>query len=105
MLFSDTLHWSFLPRSNCSSFLPTALPSCRVLRLIQIFGRNCFGSYFDLLKELTYSPKTGEQFSFQGSSATRMGWDTQGKLTFPDENYGETSLDWFRIIMSLLSLG
>ena len=54
-----------------------------------IFRRHCFGSYFDLLKELTFNSKTGEQFSFVGSTATRLSWDTTGAMNFPDENYGE----------------
>jgi uncharacterized protein (DUF1800 family) len=49
--------------------------------------RHCFGSYFDILKEMTYSPKMGEQFSFVESSSTRIAWDTSGELVFPDENY------------------
>ena len=53
-----------------------------------IFIRHCFGSYFDILKELTHSPKMGEQFNFIGSTATRLSWDTQGLLLFPDVSIG-----------------
>ncbi|KAL7554934.1 hypothetical protein ACHAWF_018496 [Thalassiosira exigua] len=63
-----------------------------------IFRRHCFGSYFDLLKELTFNSKTGEQFSFVGSTATRLSWDTTGAMNFPDENYG-------REIMQLYTTG
>ena len=49
--------------------------------------RHCFGNYFDILKEMTYSPKTGEQFSFADSASTRIAWDTSGEMVFPDENY------------------
>ena len=36
-----------------------------------ILTRHCFGSYFDILKEMAYSPKMGEQFNFVDSSSTR----------------------------------
>ncbi len=52
-----------------------------------IMLRHCFGNYFDILKEMTYSPKMAEQFSFVESSSTRIAWDTTGELVFPDENY------------------
>ena len=54
-----------------------------------ILNRNCFGSYFDILKEMTFSPKMGEQFNFAESASTRLSWDTSGVMVFPDENYGE----------------
>ena len=50
-----------------------------------IFIEHCFGSYFDILKELTYSPKMGEQFNFAENTSTRLRWDTSGMLVFPDE--------------------
>ena len=50
-----------------------------------IFIQHCFGNFFDILKELTFSPKMGEQFNFADSSSTRMMWDTLGTLVFPDE--------------------
>lgn len=52
-----------------------------------IMIRHCFGNYFDILKEMTYSPKMGEQFSYVESSSTRIAWDTSGEMVFPDENY------------------
>jgi hypothetical protein len=63
-----------------------------------LFTRHCFHSYFDLLKELTFSSKTGEQFSYAESSSTRLSWDTSGSLVYPDENYG-------REIMQLYTVG
>ena len=54
-----------------------------------IFLRHCFGSYFDILKEMTFNSKMAEQFNFVDSTSTRIAWDTSGSLIFPDENYGE----------------
>ena len=53
-----------------------------------ILTRNCFGSYFDVLKEMVYNPKIGEQFNSVGSTSARLKWDVQGHLVLPDENLG-----------------
>ena len=63
-----------------------------------IFTRHCFGNYFDILKELTFSPKMGEQFNFAESTSTRLSWDTSGVLVYPDENYA-------REVMQLYTVG
>lgn len=60
-----------------------------------IMTRHCFGSYYDILKEMTYSPKTGEQFSYATSASARLHWDTWGDLVFPDENYGREIMQLF----------
>ena len=81
-----------------------------------IMIRHCFGNYFDIIKEMTYSPKMAgkcfwrwrwiffvsliqtsthallihyflEQFSFAESTSTRLAWDTSGEIVYPDENY------------------
>ncbi|KAL7463535.1 hypothetical protein ACHAXS_003891, partial [Conticribra weissflogii] len=70
-----------------------------------IMTRNCFGTYDQILKEMTYNPKMGEQFNYIDSSSTRFHWDAWydetkgvGKLVFPDENYA-------REVMQLFSIG
>lgn len=59
--------------------------------------RNCFGSYFDVLKEMMYSPKMGEQFNSIGSKSSRQPWDTSKLLIFPDENLGRESMQLFTV--------
>ena len=51
-----------------------------------ILLRNCFGTYFDILKEMTFNSKMGEQFNYVDSTSTRLQWDTSGTLVFPDES-------------------
>lgn len=53
-----------------------------------IMTRHCFGSYFDLLKEMVYNPKIGEQFNSVGSASARQKWDVHRQLVLPDENLG-----------------
>jgi hypothetical protein len=58
------------------------------LATYDIMTRHCFGSYFDILKEMTHSPKIGEQFNSVGSRSSRQSWDDKRHLVLPDENYG-----------------
>lgn len=58
------------------------------LATYDVYLKNCFGSYFDILKEMTFNSKMAEQFNYVDSSATRFSWDSSGTLIFPDENYG-----------------
>ena len=50
------------------------------LATYDIMTRHCFGSYFDILKEMTHSPKIGEQFNSVGSTAARQPWDVSGQV-------------------------
>lgn len=63
-----------------------------------ILTRNCFGSYFDILKEMVYNPKIGEQFNSVGSTSARQKWDVHKQLVLPDENLGreimQVSIYW-----------
>jgi cullin-associated NEDD8-dissociated protein 1 len=57
-----------------------------------IFVRNAFGNYRDLLREVTYSPVRGDYLSYRDSKSL----DRDG--SYPDENYA-------REIMQLFSIG
>eukprot|EP00804_Cyclotella_cryptica_P005395 CCRYP_017085-RA/>CCRYP_017085-RA protein AED:0.06 eAED:0.06 QI:162/1/1/1/1/0.96/28/3961/2317 len=63
-----------------------------------IFQRHCFGNYYDILKEMSFNPKMGEQFGFVMSTSTRWRHYKGGALVYPDENYA-------REIMQLYSIG
>eukprot|EP00928_Gymnodinium_smaydae_P027006 TRINITY_DN2102_c0_g1_i1.p1 TRINITY_DN2102_c0_g1~~TRINITY_DN2102_c0_g1_i1.p1 ORF type:complete len:1927 (+),score=287.17 TRINITY_DN2102_c0_g1_i1:97-5877(+) len=63
-----------------------------LLNYYDIFVRNAFGNYRDVLREVTYNPFMGEYLSFRGSTSL----DHNG--FFPDENYA-------REIMQLFSIG
>jgi cullin-associated NEDD8-dissociated protein 1 len=70
-----------------------------------ILTRNCFGSYFDILKEMVYNPKIGEQFNSVGSTSARQKWDVHKQLVLPDENLGreimQVSKHSFAVSLSL----
>jgi cullin-associated NEDD8-dissociated protein 1 len=62
------------------------------LKYYDIFVRNAFGNYFDVMKEVSYSPVMGRMLSYLGNKAFEA---TKIK---PDENYA-------REIMQLFSIG
>ena len=73
-----------------------------------ILTRHCFGSYFDVLKEMVYNPKIGEQFNSVGSESARQKWDVQKMLVLPDENLGREIMQVslfcnFRFTISILN--
>ena len=63
-----------------------------------IFVRNCFGNYQDVLKEISHSPIMAENLSFLQSKSAAYMWEIQNKISFADENFA-------REIMQLFSTG
>merc|ERR1719223_1826453 len=56
-----------------------------------IFVRNAFGNYRDILREVTYSPAMGDYLTYRRNIAH----DRSG--TYPDENYAREILQLFTI--------
>ena len=52
-----------------------------------ILTRNAFGNYRDMLREISYSPMMAENLSFLQSKSAAYMWETQGKISFADENF------------------
>lgn len=53
-----------------------------------IFVRNAFGSFWDILKEVSYSPLMGEMLSFlESRSSAYVAFTEGGRESRPDENY------------------
>ncbi|CAK0794555.1 unnamed protein product [Prorocentrum cordatum] len=61
------------------------------LTYYDIFVRNAFGNYRDVLREVTYNPIMGEYLSFRGSRSL----DADG--AYPDENYAREIMQLFTI--------
>ena len=68
------------------------------LTFYDIFVRHAFGNYFDILKEVTYSPIMSEMLSFLDGRSTHYNYIRDGSLLFADENFA-------REIMQLFSIG
>jgi len=63
-----------------------------------IFVRNSFGNYRDIMKEVSYSPMMGMMLSYLGSQSTAYVLRKKSLLQYADENFA-------REIMQLFSIG
>jgi len=63
-----------------------------------IFVRNAFGNYRDILREVSYSPMMGEMLSFVESRSSAYVLFNENRESRPDENFA-------REIMQLFSIG
>ena len=61
------------------------------LTFYDIFVRNAFGSIFDVLREVSYSPLMGSYLSYRGNEAVAVG------RSFPDENFAREVMQLFTI--------
>ena len=74
------------------------------LTYYDIFVRNAFGNYGDILREISYSPLMAENLSFLQSKSAAYMWETQGKISFADENFVSIACMGFFHLVSLLEL-
>ncbi len=80
------------------SFINSPSQTESFLTYYDIFVRNGFGNYFDILKEVSYSPMMAEMLSYLGSKSSEYIWKAHKEVQFADENYA-------REIMQLFSIG
>lgn len=52
-----------------------------------IFVRNAFGNYFDILKEVAYSPVMSSMLSYLNSKSSAWVLQETGSKSYPDENF------------------
>jgi hypothetical protein len=64
-----------------------------------IFVRNAFGSYRDILKEVSYNVFMGGMLSYYGSKSTAYTWAVTGSVQYADENYAREIMQLFTIGM------
>ncbi|KAI2512165.1 Protein of unknown function (DUF1501) [Fragilaria crotonensis] len=62
-----------------------------------IFVRNAFGNYRDVLKEVSYSSLMADMLTFKGSKSTAYEFDTSGTVKYADENYAREIMQLFTI--------
>jgi hypothetical protein len=73
------------------------------LTYYDILVRNAFGNYFDILKEVTYSPMMAEMLTFINGKSTGFAWTKGQELQFADENYARELLQLFTVGLYLLN--
>eukprot|EP00547_Thalassionema_nitzschioides_P008451 CAMPEP_0194227304 /NCGR_PEP_ID=MMETSP0156-20130528/42790_1 /TAXON_ID=33649 /ORGANISM="Thalassionema nitzschioides, Strain L26-B" /LENGTH=2008 /DNA_ID=CAMNT_0038959783 /DNA_START=685 /DNA_END=6711 /DNA_ORIENTATION=- len=74
------------------------------LSFYDIFVRNAFGSYLDILREVSYSPMMSEMLTFLQSKSTAYVWETEGSHVFADENYAREIMQLFSVGTHLLNM-
>ncbi len=57
------------------------------LTYYDIFARNAFGNYRDMLREISYSPLMAENLSYLQSKSAAYEWEENYKIVFADENF------------------
>ena len=60
-------------------------------------------SSLDILKEMSYNPKMGEQFGYVMSTSTRYRHDRGGDIVYPDENYAREIMQLYTIGLHVLN--
>ena len=78
--------------------IDTSDQSEHFLTYYDIFVRNAFGNYRDVLREVSYSPVMAEMLTFLRSQSTAYIWSKESNLEYADENFA-------REIMQLFSIG
>jgi uncharacterized protein (DUF1501 family)/uncharacterized protein (DUF1800 family) len=68
------------------------------VKYYDIFVRHAFGNYFDIMKEVSYSPMMGTMLSYLNSVSFQRNMETVMLPIYPDENYA-------RELMQLFSIG
>ena len=68
------------------------------LNFYDIFVRNAFGNYKDILREVSYSPLMADMLTYYESKSTEYVYHKYGRIQFADENFA-------REIMQLFSIG
>ena len=69
-----------------------------------IFVRNAFGNYFDILKQVSYSPMMAEMLSFLDSKSSEYVWKHEREIQFADENFAREILQLFSVGLVKLNI-
>ena len=67
-----------------------------------IFVRNAFKNFKDLLRDVSYSPLMAEMLTFLGSTSALYALQREGRVSRPDENYAREIMQLFTIGMVII---
>jgi hypothetical protein len=62
-----------------------------------IFVRNAFGNYRDVLKEVSFNPLMSEMLTYHGSRSLGVAWLWHKRIEYPDENYAREIMQLFTV--------
>ena len=74
-----------------------------MLNYHDIFVRNAFGNWKDILREVAYSPIMAMNLSYLGSKSMAYVRATQNQLSFADENFAREVSIWQILSAALFS--
>ncbi|KAL7482807.1 hypothetical protein ACHAW6_008462, partial [Cyclotella cf. meneghiniana] len=74
------------------------------LTYYDIFVRNAFGNYGDILREISFNPLMAENLSFLQSKSAAYAWETLQKVSFADENFAREIMQLFSTGLYLLNI-
>jgi hypothetical protein len=69
-----------------------------------IFVRNAFGSYRDVLREVSYSPMMSDMLTYYESKSSEYVWKRQGIIQYADENYAREMMQLFSVGLVKLNM-
>jgi uncharacterized protein (DUF1501 family)/uncharacterized protein (DUF1800 family) len=67
------------------------------LHYYDIFVRNAFGSYLQILKEVAFSPLMADMLSYRNSKSLAFTLVNDGRTVYPDENFAREILQLFSV--------
>ena len=83
-----------------SALIPTNTET--FLAYYDIFVRNAFGSYRDVLREVVYSPMMAEMLTYYESKSSEHIWNKDGSFQYADEKFARKISQLF--IIGLMEL-
>jgi len=91
-----------MPLNEDASAKPKAYTE-DMLTYYDIFVRNAFGNYFDILKEVTYSPLMSRFLTFNNQKSTGFSYINEDYIPQADENYAREIMQLFTIGLVLMN--
>ena len=88
------LHIFSLPKSSIAG---ESLATEIFLFYYDIFVRNAFGNYGDILKEISFNPLNAQSLSYIDSRSVANAFASTNTIIFPDENYARELMQLFTI--------
>ena len=67
------------------------------LNYYDIFVRNAFGNFRDIVREVSYSPMMAEMLSFLSNASSLYALQREGRVSRPDENYAREIMQLFTV--------
>jgi len=92
-----------MPVNNDEAGVGSGTGTEGILTYYDIFVRNAMGNYFDILKEVTYSPLMSRFLTFNNQKSTGFSYINEDYIPQADENYAREIMQLFTIGLVMLN--